>query len=136
MSESLFDVLSRAYAEAWKEAGFYNYQGAYAILRRGYEESFPNGFLSDQAAPCGAGGRGDLVQPATAVSGVREGRHGAPERLASAASPAIRLAEIRQENSNGDVSYRDIEWLCGVGEAAVRLVAAGRGSRELMDALR
>ena len=34
-----------------------------------------------------------------------------------------RIAEIRQENRGGDVSYRDIEWLCSTVE---RLAAAMR----------
>lgn len=34
-----------------------------------------------------------------------------------------RIAEIRQENRGGDVSYRDIEWLCSTVE---RLTAAMR----------
>ncbi len=29
-----------------------------------------------------------------------------------ASDPLTRIAEIRQENRGGDVSYRDIDWLC------------------------
>jgi hypothetical protein len=35
---------------------------------------------------------------------------------------SARIEEIRQENRSGDVSYRDIEWLCSVAEAAEALI--------------
>ena len=40
--------------------------------------------------------------------------NGGTERLI----PSGRIAEIRQENRGGDVSARDIEWLCRIAEAA------------------
>lgn len=33
-----------------------------------------------------------------------------------------RIEEIRQENRSGDVSYRDVAWLCRVAEIAERIV--------------
>jgi len=42
-----------------------------------------------------------------------------PERRALS-SVAVRVAEIRSENHQGDVSANDIEWLCGVASAAAR----------------
>jgi hypothetical protein len=34
---------------------------------------------------------------------------------------SARIEEIRQENRSGDVSFRDIEWLCERAEQADRL---------------
>lgn len=38
---------------------------------------------------------------------------------------SARIEEIRTENHFGDVSTRDIEWLCKVAEAAERVLFSG-----------
>ena len=39
---------------------------------------------------------------------------------AATTGPLTRIAEIRQENRGGDVSAKDIDWLCDVAETEVR----------------
>ena len=39
---------------------------------------------------------------------------------AAPVDPLTRIAEIRQENRGGDVSAKDIDWLCDVAETGVR----------------
>lgn len=103
--------------------------------RRSDEVSHLEGHLPDPPAAGGPGGGRDLPQPAASVSDLRHGSDGRGKWADSGSSASVRVAEIRQENADGDVSHRDIAWLCGVAEAASRLVAAGRGSRELAEAL-
>ncbi len=49
-----------------------------------------------------------------------------------ASDPLTRIAEIRQENRGGDVSYRDIDWLC---DEVLRLQSLLRRAEEERDAL-
>lgn len=45
----------------------------------------------------------------------------------------VRVAEIRQENHGGDVSFRDIAWLC---DRVAELSAARATAEQLREALR